>query len=102
MRNILIDRAREQLTAKRGSGVRAEPLEAAENFVVVEDTLVIAVHEALESLAAVDARMAEVVQCRYFGGYDEAQTAEALGISERTVKRDWATAKAWLKKELSR
>jgi hypothetical protein len=44
--------------------------------------------------------MAKIVECRFFAGYDEVQTAEALGISDRTVQRDWATARAWLKKEL--
>lgn len=102
MRNILIDRAREQMAAKRGSDARHEPLEEAEDFVVEEDATVLAVHDALDALAGFDPRLAEIVQCRYFGGYDDAQTAEALGISERTVQRDWATARAWLKRELSR
>lgn len=101
MRNILIDRAREQLAEKRGGGIKAEPLEAAEGFVVEEDATVVAVHEALGALAAFDERLAEVVQCRYFAGYDDAQTAEALGIGERTVQRDWSTARAWLRKELA-
>lgn len=101
MRNILIDRAREQLADKRGGGIKAEPLEAAEGFVVEEDATVVAVHEALGALAAFDERLAEVVQCRYFAGYDDAQTAEALGIGERTVQRDWSTARAWLRKELA-
>jgi RNA polymerase sigma factor (sigma-70 family) len=61
---------------------------------------VLAVHDALEQLATVNPRLAKVVECRFFAGYDEQQTAEALGTSERTVQRDWATARAWLKKEL--
>jgi hypothetical protein len=58
------------------------------------------VHDALEQLAVVNPRLAKVVECRFFAGFDEKQTAEALGTSERTVQRDWATARAWLKKVL--
>jgi RNA polymerase sigma factor (TIGR02999 family) len=101
MRHILIDRVREQLALKRGGGTRPVPLDEAEDFAVEDDETVLAVHESLERLAACDPRLAEIVQCRYFAGYDEDQTAEALGISTRTVQRDWATARAWLKKDLS-
>jgi RNA polymerase sigma factor (TIGR02999 family) len=100
MRHILIDRVREQLALKRGGGARPVPLDE-EDFAVEDDETVLAVHESLERLAAFDPRLAEIVQCRYFAGYDEDQTAEALGISTRTVQRDWATARAWLKKDLS-
>jgi RNA polymerase sigma factor (TIGR02999 family) len=94
IRRILIDRVRAQLAAKRGGGAKHVPIDEAHDFVVEDDVRVLAVHDALETLA-------QVVECRYFAGYDEAQTAEALGISERTVQRDWATARAWLKKELN-
>lgn len=100
IRRILIDRVRAQLAAKRGGGATHVPLDEAGDFVVEDDVRVLAVHDALEQLASVNPRLAKVVECRFFAGYDEAQTAEALGTSERTVQRDWATARAWLKKEL--
>lgn len=100
IRRILIDRVRAQLAAKRGGGAAHVPLEQAGDFVVEDDARVLAVHEALEVLATANPRLAKVVECRFFAGYDEKQTAEALGTSERTVQRDWATARAWLKKEL--
>jgi len=61
---------------------------------------VIAVDDALEALAAFDERGAKVVELRFFGGLSEAETAEVLGVSTRTVKREWATAKAWLQREM--
>jgi RNA polymerase sigma factor (TIGR02999 family) len=100
IRRILIDRVRAQLAAKRGGGATHVPLDEAHDFVVEDDERVLAVHDALETLATRNARLAQVVECRFFAGYDEQQTAEALGISERTVQRDWAMARAWLKKEL--
>lgn len=100
IRRILIDRVRTQLAAKRGGGAEALSLEEAEDFVVEDDETVLAVHEALERLAAINPRLADVVECRFFAGYCEVETAEALGSSERTVQRDWATARAWLKREL--
>jgi RNA polymerase sigma factor (TIGR02999 family) len=100
IRRILIDRVRAQLAAKRGGGATHVPIDEAGDFVVEDDERVLAVHDALEQLASVNPRLAKVVECRFFAGYDEAQTAEALGTSERTVQRDWATARAWLKKEL--
>lgn len=100
MRRILIDRVRAQLAAKRGGGATHVPIEEALDFTVENPEHVLAVHEALERLAAENQRLAQVVECRFFAGYDEVQTAEALGTSERTVQRDWATARAWLKKEL--
>jgi RNA polymerase sigma factor (TIGR02999 family) len=101
IRRILIDRVRAQLAAKRGGGAVHVPIDDAHDFVVEDDVRVLAVHEALEHLATLNPRLARVVECRFFAGYDEQQTAEALGISERTVQRDWATARAWLKKELN-
>jgi RNA polymerase sigma factor (TIGR02999 family) len=100
IRHILVDRVRAQLAAKRGGGLQDLPLEAADDFVVEDDEAVLTVHEALESLAKLSPRLAQVVECRFFAGYTEAETAEALGISEATVHRDWTTARAWLKREL--
>jgi RNA polymerase sigma factor (TIGR02999 family) len=61
---------------------------------------VLALHEALERLAEFDPRLAKLVELRYFGGLSEQETAEALGVSDRTVRRDWVKAKAWLYNEL--
>jgi DNA-directed RNA polymerase specialized sigma24 family protein len=63
---------------------------------------VLGVHDALERLAALNPRLVRVVECRFFAGYSEAETAEAMGTSLRSVQRDWATARAWLKREMGR
>jgi RNA polymerase sigma factor (TIGR02999 family) len=102
MRRILVDIVRAQLAAKRGAGANPLPLEAAEGLVVEDDKTVMAVHEALEALGQLNPRLVQVVECRFFAGYTEPETAEALGISEATVQRDWATARVWLKRELQR
>ena len=65
------------------------------------DDEVVALHEALERLTAADARMAEVVELRYFGGLTVEETAEALGLSRGTVVRDWKVARLWLRRELT-
>lgn len=104
MRRILVDYAR-RLWAKRRGGAHRRPvaLEDAEDagtLAVVEraDEL-LALDEALERLAALDDRLARVVECRSFGGLTEMETAEALGISQRTIARDWLMAKGWLYRE---
>jgi RNA polymerase sigma factor (TIGR02999 family) len=102
MRRVLIDIVRAQLSAKRGAGAERVPLEAAEGIFVEDDETVMAVHEALGELGRLNQRLAQVVECRFFAGYTEPETAEALGISEATVQRDWVTAKIWLKRELQR
>jgi RNA polymerase sigma factor (TIGR02999 family) len=102
MRRILVEHARKKTASKRGgSGVR---LTLDEGLAVTDraDVDVIAVDEALDRLAAVDAQQARVVELRFFSGLSVEETAEALGVSSRTVKRDWAVAKAWLHRELSR
>jgi RNA polymerase sigma factor (TIGR02999 family) len=96
MRRVLIDYARRHRALKRGGGVRPLSLdEAAVSIDERADTLV-ALDEALTRLAAHDERLARVVECRFFGGLSETETAEVLGITERTVRRDWVKAKAWL------
>jgi len=102
MRRILIDRVRAQLAAKRGAGAANLSLDEIPDFIVEDEATVLGVHEALEGLARLNPRLMRVVECRFFAGYNEKETAEALGTSERTVQRDWATARAWLKKELGR
>jgi len=105
MRHVLIDHARERLADKRGGGARALPLheaEEAEEVGAVPDEQLIEVDAALGRLAQLNPRLAQVVECRFFAGYDENQTAAALGITDRTVRRDWVKARAWLRVELGR
>ena len=101
MRNILVDYALRRNAAKRGGGGARVTLDDA---LVGEDALgtdVLAVHTALERLAAVDDRQARVIECRFFAGMSIEETAEALGVSTATVKREWALARAWLNRELA-
>jgi RNA polymerase sigma factor (TIGR02999 family) len=96
MRRILIDRARERLAEKRGAGER--PVELDENRAGLEsDALeVLAVDEALAALERHDARLAELVELRFFAGFSVEESAGLLGVSERTVKRDWRRARGLL------
>jgi RNA polymerase sigma factor (TIGR02999 family) len=97
MRRILIERARRKLSAKHGAG--AEHLNSDEIEIAApasKDDELLAVHEALDALAAHDARKAELVKLRYFAGLTIEEAAEVLGISEPTAKRDWTYARAWL------
>jgi RNA polymerase sigma factor (TIGR02999 family) len=102
MRRILIDRVRAQLAAKRGLGLEKVALDEMVDFVVEDEAIVVDVHEALERLHEIHPRLVRVVECRFFAGYSERETGEALGVSERTVQREWAMARAWLKKEIGR
>ena len=101
MRRALIDRLRAQHAAKRGSGVDDVSLDENIDFVVEDEDMVLKIHDALEALKTVDPTLVAVVECRFFAGYSETETATALGFSERTVRRHWATARAWLQKELT-
>ncbi len=101
MRRILVERARRKYRKKRGAGaehVDIADLEIAAPAGNEEESL--AIHEALDRLAAHDVRKAEVVKLRYFVGFSFEETAEALGLSVPTVKRDWAYARAWLHQEI--
>lgn len=100
MRQVLVSYARERLAAKRGAGFEALPLEAADNVFIESEERIVALDEALTRLAEREPRLARVVECRYFAGYTEAETAQALNITDRTVQRDWAKAKALLYEEL--
>lgn len=94
MRRILVGYARRHRAVKR-RGTRV----TLEDATVVADEraeVLLALDEALERLADVDARLGRVVECRFFGGLTEDETAEALGVTARTVRRDWVKAKAWL------
>jgi len=101
MRRVLVSHARRKRAEKRGGGAKAVPLE---NVVLAarerpEDVL--ALDEALARLADLDSRQAQVVECRFFAGMSVPETAEALGVSPATVKRDWTAARAWLNRELT-
>ncbi len=101
MRQILIEHAREQLTAKRGN--RAEHIDVAEAvFLSTEASQeLIMLDEALMKLATIDERKAKIVEYRYFGGFTLEEIAELLGVSQSTVEREWRLARAWLKRELT-
>ena len=100
MRRILVDRARSRRSLKRG-GVRvAVPLDAIDLGTDERADLLVALDEALDRLRDIDERQARVVECRFFGGMTEEETAEALGISMRTATRDWIKAKSWLYTEV--
>lgn len=101
MRRILVDRARRRLAAKRGSGAKHVELDQIDlPSPTVQDDDLLRVNEALEKLAAIDARKAELVKLRYFVGMDFRETAAALGIAVPTAKQWWAYARAWLSVEL--
>ena len=101
MRRILVDHARTKKRVKRGgSGVRVS-LGEANVAARGEDLDVVALDEALNRLARIDEQQSRVVELRFFSGLTVEETAEAMGISPATVKRDWSMAKAWLHRELS-
>lgn len=103
MRRILIDYAKTRHRVRRGGEHEDLPLENAMTISVSEtDFDLLALNEALDRLAAKDEHLAKVVELRFFSGLDVVETAEVLGISESTVKRDWQMAKAWLHRELTR
>ena len=102
MRRVLVDHARERAAAKRGGHQARVDLDKFQVGVSVgQPEVLLAVDEALTRLKEFDPQQARIVEMRYFGGLSVEETAEALGISPRTVKRDWAMAKAWLHGELA-
>jgi RNA polymerase sigma factor (TIGR02999 family) len=104
MRRILVDHARGRHAAKRGGGLQQLALVDADAAISASAEVgveVIALHEALERLAALDPAQARLVELRYFGGLSIEETADALDVSPATVKREWAIARAWLRRELS-
>ncbi|HEX7118335.1 MAG TPA: ECF-type sigma factor [Longimicrobiales bacterium] len=104
MRQILVNYAERRRAAKRGGG-RVAPLDAvADEFAPIAPEVadeVLALHEALERLERLDPRQCRIVECRFFAGLSIEETAEALGISPATVKRDWSLASAWLYRALT-
>jgi RNA polymerase sigma-70 factor (ECF subfamily) len=100
MRRVLVDHARSRDVAKRGGGARAEPLETAVLVSRAPDVGLLDLHRVLDALSEIDERKARVVEMRFFGGMTVDETAEALGVSSDTVKREWRVAKLWLLKTL--
>src|SRR5687768_8950740 len=102
MRRILVDHARHKHREKRGGKAEDISLESATMTVAVGgvDLNLLALDEALDRLAAKEEYLARVVELRFFSGLDVPQTADVLGVSESTVKRDWAMARAWLRREM--
>jgi RNA polymerase sigma factor (TIGR02999 family) len=102
MRRILIDHARRKKSEKEGGGRHQVTLENVALFMEETHTDLLALDTALDNLSAMDPQLARIVELRFFAGLTVEQTARVLEISDRTVKRDWRTARAWLKVELER
>ena len=100
MRLILIDHARAHRAQKRGGDKKVQ-LDESAGWSAPKDVDIIALDEALDRLATLDARQAKVVELRFFGGLNVEETGEVIGVSPATIKREWRMAKAWLAKELS-
>jgi len=94
MRSVIVNSARDRIAQKRGGDSPALTLSTHLGVDIAEDeTTILRIHEALEDLEQADPRLAEVAQMRYFGGYNDQEIAETLGISDRTVQRDWEKAR---------
>jgi RNA polymerase sigma factor (TIGR02999 family) len=100
MRRILIDHARQRLALRHGGGARPVTLEEALVASDLPPEELLALDDALERLGALNPRLVSVVECRYFGGMTEEETAEALAVTSRTVRRDWIKARGWLRQAL--
>lgn len=100
MRRILLEQARSRMRLKRGNGQANVELDEDLLPAAGNDEQIIAVNDALQDLAKKSPRMASIVECRFFAGYSDRETAEALDLSERTVQREWALARAWLQRAL--
>jgi RNA polymerase sigma-70 factor, ECF subfamily len=102
MRTILLDHARGHLRDKRGGGQRLVPLDEVFVFAPEQSRELVKLDQALDHLTQIDPRQGKIVELRFFGGLTVEQTADVLGISPKTVKRDWSMAKAWLHGELKK
>jgi RNA polymerase sigma factor (TIGR02999 family) len=101
MRRVLIDHAREHQAAKRAGGAVRVALDADIGAVGPIDYEVLMLNQALDDLAALDPRQAQIVELRYFGGLSEHEVAAVMGLSRATVAREWQTARAWLFRRMS-
>lgn len=100
MRRVLVDYARRYRALRRGGGLQRVSLGDEALVAAQRSEVLLALDEALEQLAVLNPRLSQVVECRYFAGLTEQETAEALGVTTRTVERDWAKARGWLSLEL--
>jgi RNA polymerase sigma factor (TIGR02999 family) len=100
MRHILVDHARNRAAAKRGAGAPRLSLDPEFNLPHERDMDLVALDDALNQLAALDSQQSRVVELRFFGGLSIEETSVVLGVSAATVKREWATARAWLQREM--
>lgn len=101
MRQVIVDCARERLAEKRGGGERALPLDLIDEGEIKQAEHFVALDDALATLERQAERQARVVECRFFAGLTEEETASALGLSLRSVQREWYEARAWLAQELA-
>ena len=102
MRRILVDYARAHHARKRGGGQQKVTLEEPLLVSVEQSGMMMALDEALNRLARFDSRQSQIVELRYFGGFTTAEIARLLGVSEKTVEREWDVARAWLHSEISK
>lgn len=100
MRQILVDRARRNLAAKRGGKDKQEPIEL-DRISADDDEHILSVNEALAKLTEIDSLQARIVEMRFFGGLKVEEVAESLGKSKRWVEAEWTMIRAWLRSELS-
>jgi RNA polymerase sigma factor (TIGR02999 family) len=100
MRQVIVDHARERLALKRNAGIRALPLDEVDDDEVQQAERFVALDDALAALAQERPQHARIVECRFFAGYTERETADALDLSLRVVQRDWARAREWLAQQL--
>lgn len=100
MRHVLVDHARARLAAKRGSGKIDALTDDIEPF-WESDARLVELDEALGRLSRLNPRLSQVIEFRFFAGYSDEQTAKVMGVTDRTVRRDWVKARAWLFRELN-
>ena len=101
MRTVLVDEARSRSALKRGGDWTPTTLDERNLPVDQQAELLLAVHEALDALAEQDEGLANLVECRFFGGMSDDELAQVMGVSDRTVRRDWVKARTWLHSRLS-
>jgi RNA polymerase sigma factor (TIGR02999 family) len=102
MRQVLIDHARRHQAPKRGGDLQRVDLDAVEIAAGERAEVLLALDEALGRLGALNPRLSQLVELRFFGGLTEEETAEVLGVTSRTVRRDWIKARGWLHEEIAR
>lgn len=101
MRHIIIDYAKSRLAAKRGGGAEHVELDDNSGKIAAEAEQLLQINEALSSLRKKHERLARIFECKFFGGFDDDETAKATNLSKRTVQRDWIKARAFLQEELA-